>query len=58
MLYLLVFGEEKRKEKKRKKKEKGEMARGLFPWGQTHPCGCATLGFPQLLGAIVLKVSP
>jgi hypothetical protein len=35
----------------KKKKENGEMARVIFP-RQTHPSGCATLDFPQLLDAI------
>jgi hypothetical protein len=53
MLYLLLFEEKKRKEKKRKeKKEIGEMARELYSPGQTHPIGCAMLGFSLLFGAI------
>jgi hypothetical protein len=42
---------EKKQKEKKEKKEKREIARGLF-LGQTLSGVCATLGFPQLLGAI------
>jgi hypothetical protein len=44
ILYLLLFP-------KKEKKKKEETTRGLFP-GQTHPSGCAALGFSQLLRVI------
>jgi hypothetical protein len=38
--------------KDKKKKKKGEKARELLSWGQTHPIGTAVQRGSQLVGAI------
>jgi hypothetical protein len=46
MLYLLLV------ERKQTKKQKVRNSQSTFFLGQMCPVGCATLGFPQLLGAV------